>query len=148
MNTQRSVYDRFVCLLMRHGHKSCARKILATACGVAQAQLGNTVLGPKEIVDTALLHVHPLMEVRSVRVGGSKYQVPALLNPGRRTNLGLTWLKEGAKNRGGSSSLGFAHMLGLELADAVCKQGYARRKRDEMHKLVEANRAYMHYRWW
>lgn len=96
----------------------------------------------------ALQNVMPTLEVRKVRVSGSTYLVPAILYKRRQESLAIKWIIESAKNKQKTSKFSFAQCLADEIYDAFKKQGQARQKRDELHRLALANRAYMRYRWW
>lgn len=150
---QSLVLERFTSILMRHGHKAQARKVLHQALTLGRSLVRSSLNqspSAQEFLAQAVGHVRPSLEVRRVRVAGTVYQTPAIV-PGRRQDtLAFRWLIEGARQRGkgGRYKKGFAAGLGYELADAWNKQGHARKKRDDLHRLAEANRAYAHYRWW
>ena len=100
-------------------------------------------------VDTAIENVRPFFEVKKDRVAGSTYQVPALIGQARSESKAMNWLKESAQDRKRKNpSLSFEECFAEEIFDAVQKQGGARHKRHELHNLVEANRAFAHFRWW
>ena len=96
----------------------------------------------------ALENVTPSLEVRKVRVRGSTYLVPAVLNKKKQETLALKWLIESAKKRQKNSKFNFSICLAEEIYDASRKLGHARQKRDELHRLAQMNRAYIRYRWW
>jgi small subunit ribosomal protein S7 len=96
----------------------------------------------------ALQNVMPTLEVRKVRVSGSTYLVPAILYKKRQESLAMKWIIEAAKKKQKSSKSNFAQCLADEVYDASKKLGQARQKRDDLHRLAQANRAYMRYRWW
>jgi small subunit ribosomal protein S7 len=98
---------------------------------------------PVEVFDTAMRNVAPAMEVKPRRVGGATYQVPMEVPPVRRTTLAIRWVLDAAKTRAGKS---FAEKLADELLDAYKNEGASIRKREETHKMAEANRAFSHYR--
>ena len=102
-----------------------------------------TKRNPLEIFDQAIKNVSPVMEVKPRRVGGATYQVPMEVPPYRRFALASRWILQSAKGRSGKS---FAEKLAWELIDASTGQGSAIRKREEVHKMAEANRAFSHYR--
>jgi small subunit ribosomal protein S7 len=102
-----------------------------------------TQKNPLEVFETALKNVSPVMEVRPRRVGGATYQVPMEVSADRRTTLALRWILSAARDRSGKS---FSDKLAGELIDAFNETGTAIRKRDETHKMAEANRAFSHYR--
>jgi small subunit ribosomal protein S7 len=102
-----------------------------------------TEKNPLEVFDAALKNVGPVMEVRPRRVGGATYQVPMEVSSDRRTTLAIRWLLSASRDRSGKS---FADKLASELIDASNETGASIRKRDETHKMAEANRAFSHYR--
>lgn len=110
--------------------------------------LDNSSLFALEIVETAILNCMPHLQVRKVRVAGTTYLVPALLAKKKQEALAIRWIIEAAKKKKKSSKLSFAECLADEIIDAYLKQGYARAKRAELHRLAEMNRAYIRYRWW
>lgn len=101
-----------------------------------------------QLLQQAIENVKPSFEVRKVRVRGTTYLVPAILRKKRQETLAIKWLIDSARIRKGKSSISFAESLSHELLDALKKQGQARQKRDELHKLAQMNRAYTRYRWW
>jgi small subunit ribosomal protein S7 len=126
--------------VMKRGKKSVATHLIYDAMDLIQER---TQKSPIEVFDTALKNVGPAMEVRPRRVGGATYQVPMEVAPDRRTTLAIRWLLSAAHERAGKS---FAEKLASELIDASNETGSAIRKRDETHKMAEANRAFSHYR--
>ena len=101
------------------------------------------------IFDEAILNIQPLFEVKKVRIAGTTYQVPALISQKRQENKAMNWLIESTlerKKKGTSQS--FEYCLAFEIYEAFLKQGHARQKRNELHKLAESNRAFSHFRWW
>jgi small subunit ribosomal protein S7 len=126
--------------VMKRGKKSVAAHLIYDAMDLIQER---TQKSPIEVFDTALKNVGPAMEVRPRRVGGATYQVPMEVAPDRRTTLAIRWLLSAAHERAGKS---FAEKLAAELIDASNETGSAIRKRDETHKMAEANRAFSHYR--
>nr|YP_010387304.1 ribosomal protein S7 [Chlorella ohadii]UPO68040.1 ribosomal protein S7 [Chlorella ohadii] len=100
------------------------------------------------LIFQALENITPSLEVRKVRVAGSTYLVPAALSKKKQENLALKWLIESAKKRQKNSNGNFSECLADEFLDASKKTGYARQKRDELHRLAQQNRAYIRYRWW
>jgi small subunit ribosomal protein S7 len=126
--------------VMKRGKKSVAAHLIYDAMDLIQER---TQKSPIEVFDTALKNVGPAMEVRPRRVGGATYQVPMEVAPDRRTTLAIRWLLSAAHERAGKS---FAEKLASELIDASNETGSAIRKRDETHKMAEANRAFSHYR--
>ncbi len=126
--------------VMKRGKKSTALSVIYGAMDLIQQR---TQKNPMEVFDTALKNVSPAMEVRPRRVGGATYQVPMEVAASRRMTLAIRWLLSAARERGGKS---FADKLASELIDAANETGAAIRKRDETHKMAEANRAFSHYR--
>lgn len=99
---------------------------------------------PLSVLETAFNNVTPLVEVRPRRVGGATYQVPVEVRQGRNTSLAMRWILKASRSRSGHS---MAEKLASELMDAYKSQGAAIKKREETHKMAEANRAFAHYRW-
>ena len=126
--------------VMTRGKKSTATRVIYSAMDLIQER---TQKHPLEVFDTALKNVSPAMEVRPRRVGGATYQVPMEVAADRRTTLAIRWILSAARERSGKS---FADKLAAELIDASNETGAAIRKRDETHKMAEANRAFSHYR--
>lgn len=131
---------RFVNSLMRDGKKNVARKILYQAFEIIEEKTGNEGI---EVFKNALENVTPVVEVRSRRVGGSTYQVPIEVRAGRGTTLGMRWIISASSGRNDKS---MALRLSRELLDASNNEGGAIRKKDEVHRMAEANRAFAHYR--
>jgi len=100
------------------------------------------------IVEQALRNCMPSLEVRKVRVAGTTYLVPTMLQKKKQETLALNWILEAAQKKKKSTKLSFAQCLADEIFEAFHKQGYARTKRNDLHRLAEANRAYIRYRWW
>ena len=130
----------FVNRLMYGGKKSTAQKIVYGAFDIMQERMGND---PVEMFETALNNVRPTVEVKPRRVGGSTYQVPVEVNRERGTALAMRWLIQNSRSRGGRS---MASKLANELMDAVQGQGASVKRRDEVHRMAEANRAFAHFR--
>jgi small subunit ribosomal protein S7 len=126
--------------IMKRGKKSVATHLIYDAMDLIKER---TQKDPLEVFDTALKNVGPAMEVRPRRVGGATYQVPMEVASDRRTTLAIRWILSAATERGGRS---FSDKLASELIDASNETGSAIRKRDETHKMAEANRAFSHYR--
>jgi len=126
--------------VMKRGKKSTATRLIYEAMDLIQER---TQKNPLEVFDAALKNVSPAMEVRPRRVGGATYQVPMEVAANRRLTLALRWILSAAHERGGHS---FPDKLAAELIDASNETGTAIRKRDETHKMAEANRAFSHYR--
>ncbi len=126
--------------IMQRGKKSTSTRSLYAALDLVKER---TQKNPLEVFEAALKNVGPAMEVRPRRVGGATYQVPMEVAADRRTTLSIRWILTAARERGGQS---FADKLAAELIDASNEAGAAIRKRDETHKMAEANRAFSHYR--
>jgi small subunit ribosomal protein S7 len=126
--------------IMKRGKKSLAVGLMYDAMDLIKER---TDKNPLEVFDNALRNVSPAMEVRPRRVGGATYQVPMEVSAERRTTLAIRWLLSAARDRSGKS---FPDKLASELIDATNETGAAIRKRDEAHKMAEANRAFSHYR--
>jgi small subunit ribosomal protein S7 len=126
--------------VLKRGKKSVAVGLIYKAMDLIQER---TSKNPLDVFDGALKNVAPVMEVRPRRVGGATYQVPMEVSSDRRTTLALRWILSAARERAGKS---FPEKLAGELIDAFNEQGAAIRKRDETHKMAEANRAFSHYR--
>ena len=126
--------------IMKRGKKSLAVSLMYDAMDLIKER---TDKNPLEVFDTGLRNVSPAMEVRPRRVGGATYQVPMEVSADRRTTLAIRWILSAARDRSGNS---FPDKLASELIDAMNETGAAIRRRDEAHKMAEANRAFSHYR--
>ena len=126
--------------VLKRGKKSVAVGLIYKAMDLIKER---TEKNPLDVFDGALKNVAPVMEVRPRRVGGATYQVPMEVSSDRRTTLALRWILSAAHDRSGKS---FPDKLAGELIDAFNETGAAIRKRDEIHKMAEANRAFSHYR--
>ena len=126
--------------VLKRGKKSVATGLIYKAMDLIKER---TEKNPLDVFDGALKNVAPVMEVRPRRVGGATYQVPMEVSSDRRTTLALRWILSAARDRSGKS---FPDKLSGELIDAFNETGEAIRKRDETHKMAEANRAFSHYR--
>ena len=131
---------KFVNVLMTSGKKAVAERIIYGAFSQIAQKSGKD---PLEVFTLALSNVRPMVEVKSRRVGGANYQVPVEVRPMRRTALAMRWLKESARKRG-EKSMGIR--LAGELLDAAEGRGGAIKKREEVHRMAEANKAFAHYR--
>jgi len=127
--------------MLRRGKKSTSMSVMYDTLDLIQERAGGK--DPVEVFETALNNVSPAMEVRPRRVGGATYQVPMEVPPARRKTLAIRWVLDSARARAGKS---FAEKLADELMDAYKNEGAAIRKREETHKMAEANRAFSHYR--
>lgn len=135
------VVAKFIAALMRDGKKSVAESLMYNAFDQIEQKTKNA---PIKTFEQALDNVRPMIEVKSRRVGGSTYQVPTEIRPSRRTALAIRWLIAYARGR---SELGFASKLAGELMDAANNRGAAVKKKEDTHKMAEANKAFAHYRW-
>lgn len=127
--------------MFTRGKKSTATRVMYDAMELISTR--NNGKDPVEVFEVALKNVAPVMEVRPRRVGGATYQVPMEVAPVRRTTLAIRWILDAATARSGKS---FAEKLADELMDAFKNEGASIRKREETHKMAEANRAFSHYR--
>jgi small subunit ribosomal protein S7 len=134
------VLATFVQHMMLRGKRSLAMRLMYDTLDIIQEKTGKPGI---ETFDTAMKNVSPVMEVRPRRVGGATYQVPMEVPSDRRMTLAIRWILTSARTRSGKS---FAEKLAGELMDAATNQGAAIRKREETHKMAEANRAFSHYR--
>ena len=131
----------FIRKIMLGGKKSTAQSVFYGAMDIMQEKEGKE---PLAILQQAVTNATPLLEVRPRRVGGANYQVPVEVRKGRDVALALRWLIKASRERSGKS---MAEKLSSELLDASKGQGAAVKKREETHKMAEANRAFAHYRW-
>ena len=132
---------KFINMVMVDGKKAVAEKILYGALDTLSERTGGE---PMDVLEKALDNVRPMVEVKSRRVGGATYQVPIEVRPIRRNTLAMRWLIESARKR---SEKSMAKRLAGELADAADSRGSAVKKREETHRMAEANKAFSHYRW-
>lgn len=132
---------KFINVLMVDGKKSIAESIVYNALDTLAQRTGKEAL---EAFEAALENVRPTVEVKSRRVGGSTYQVPVEVRPTRRNALGMRWIVEAARKRGDKS---MALRLANELSDAADNKGSAVKKREDVHRMAEANKAFAHFRW-
>ncbi|TLY30009.1 MAG: 30S ribosomal protein S7 [Nitrospirae bacterium] len=132
---------KFINILMSRGKKSNAERVCYGAFDLIQQKTGND---PLKIFKAAIDNVKPVVEVKSRRVGGASYQVPIEIRPSRRLSLALRWISEYARARGGKS---MPERLAGELLDAANNTGASVKKREDMHRMAEANKAFAHYRW-
>jgi len=133
--------SKFVASIMRDGKKSTAESLLYGAFDIISDKTNED---PLKVFEKALENVKPMIEVKSRRVGGSTYQVPTEIRPSRRTALGIRWVIGYARSRG---EKGFGARLAGELMDAANGRGASVKKREDTHKMAEANKAFAHYRW-
>jgi small subunit ribosomal protein S7 len=132
---------KFMNVVMLSGKKAVAERIVYGALAQVQTKSGKD---PLEVFDVAINNIKPLVEVKSRRVGGANYQVPVEVRPVRRLALAMRWLREAAKKR---SEKSMDLRLAGELLDAAEGRGSAMKKRDDTHKMAEANKAFSHFRW-
>ena len=153
--------DKFINLLMRDGKKTKAAKLFFDMLIFLKKRIEKDTDKKLSLVkhfthDISVLHllsqavenVTPSLEVRKVRVSGTTYLVPAILRKKRQQTTAIRWIIDSARKKQNNSNLCFSECLADEFFDAYKKQGQARQKRDELHRLAEANRAYIRYRWW
>ena len=133
---------RFINMVMISGKKSVAEKIVYGAMDTITDR--NKGADAVEMVEKALENVAPMVEVKSRRVGGATYQVPVEVRPKRRQTLAMRWIIDAARKRGEKS---MPNRLAGELLDAVEQRGTAVKKREDTHRMAEANKAFAHYRW-
>jgi small subunit ribosomal protein S7 len=131
---------KFVNVLMKAGKKSVAERIIYGAFSIISTKSGKD---PLEVFGLAVNNVRPMVEVKSRRVGGANYQVPVEVRPVRRSALAMRWLREAAHKR---SEKSMTQRLAGELMEAAEGRGGAMKKRDEVHRMAEANKAFAHYR--
>jgi len=132
---------KFVNNIMRRGKKSVAERILYGALDIIQERAKED---PLKLFEKSVSNVKPVIEVKSRRVGGATYQVPTEVRPERRTALAIRWLISYARER---SEKSMEEKLAAELIDAANNRGGAVKKREDVHKMAEANKAFAHYRW-
>lgn len=137
-SNEERLYKRFINLLMTCGKKAKARAILYKVL---------LRLPPSVTVTGAVENVKPIVEVRKVRVGGKTYEVPAILKTQRQETMAIRWIVQSAiKEQRRNNKI--AQCIFTEIINASQKKGQARKKRDDLHRKAEDNRAFMHYRWW
>lgn len=132
---------RLVNQMMVDGKKGTSQKILYKAFNLVKERSGND---PMEVFEQALKNIMPVLEVKARRVGGANYQVPIEVRPERRTTLGLRWLVQYSRLRGEKT---MEERLANEILDAANNTGASVKKREDTHKMAEANKAFAHYRW-
>ncbi len=135
------VVTKLINQIMQKGKKGTAQKILYTAFDIVKEKTGKD---PMDVYNEALENIKPALEVKTRRVGGSNYQVPIEVEDSRAQTLALRWLVNYAKLRNGK---GMAENLANEIIDAANGTGGAVKKREDTHKMAEANKAFAHYRW-
>jgi small subunit ribosomal protein S7 len=138
---QSPVVQEFINRMMHSGKKSVARGVLYRSLATIQERMNRE---PLEVLEQAIKNVSPVVEVKPRRVGGANYQVPVEVPQDRRMSLAMRWILAAARTRPGKS---MKDKLAAELMDAANNQGAAIKRREEVHRMAEANRAFAHYRW-
>jgi len=133
--------SKFITMIMEDGKKSVAEQIMYGALDQVAAKKGGESL---PVLEQAMERVRPIVEVKSRRVGGATYQVPVEVRPSRRNSLAMRWLIDSARKR---SEKSMAFRLAGELMDAAESKGTAVKKKEDTHRMAEANKAFSHYRW-
>lgn len=133
--------SRFINKMMMNGKKTVSQRVVYSALDQIEKEVHRPGI---ELFEQAVKNATPMMEVKARRVGGATYQVPTEVRPSRRLTLAMRWLIRGARARSGRP---IAERLAQELLEASRGQGSAVRRREEMHRMAEANRAFAHYRW-
>lgn len=134
--------SKFINHVMLHGKKSVAENLVYDAFEIIKKE--EKVEDPLEVFDAALKNAAPQMEIRSRRVGGANYQVPYEVRPERRLYLAMTWILNAARSGKGKDA---AHFLAQEIIQASKNEGAAVKKREDTHKMAEANKAFAHFAW-
>ena len=133
--------SRFINAIMLSGKKGVAQSIMYGAMEIIQTKTGKD---PMDVFETAMNNVMPILEVKARRVGGSNYQVPVEVRPERRRTLAIRWLVTHSRKRGEKT---MAQRLAGELMDAANGTGAAVKKKEDVHRMAEANKAFAHFRW-
>ncbi|WP_073249888.1 30S ribosomal protein S7 [Caloramator proteoclasticus] len=136
-----TVVTKLINKIMWDGKKGVAQKICYDAFEIIREKTGKD---PLEVFETAMNNVMPVLEVKARRIGGATYQVPVEVRPDRRQTLGIRWLVDAARNRGEKY---MRLRLAAEIMDAANNTGAAVKKKEDTHKMAEANKAFAHYRW-
>ena len=136
-----TLVSKFINCIMRDGKKSIAESMIYGAFDIIEKKVNEQ---PLKVFEKAIENVRPMIEVKSRRVGGSTYQVPTEIRPTRRTALGIRWIISYACGR---SEKGMAQKLASELLDAANQRGASIKKKEDTHKMAEANKAFAHFRW-
>lgn len=157
-SSETRLFNRFLNFLTKKGKKSTAESIFSKTLYllIKKANEGNITISYSNetisiftIIDQAISNVKPFFEVKKVRVAGTTYQVPSLIQSKRQEGIAIYWILQSASERKKKNpSQKFENCLAFEIFEAFQKQGQARMKRNELHKLAEANRAFSHFRWW
>ncbi len=132
---------KFVNCVMKNGKKNAARRVVKEALLIAEEKIGEPAL---DVLKKAFDNIKPTVEVKSRRIGGSTYQVPTDIKTGRQMALAFRWLIDFSRKR---SEKGFAKKLASEVLDAYNQRGGAMKKKEDTHKMAEANKAFAHFRW-
>ena len=135
---------KFINMLMKSGKKSVAENIVYDALTQISERQKQTEEQAVELLERALENIKPMVEVKSRRVGGATYQVPIEVRPARRRTLAMRWVIDAARKRNEKS---MSQRLANELMDAADNRGGAVKKREDTHRMAEANKAFSHYRW-
>jgi len=135
------IVEKFICSMMWEGKKSTAQRVFYGAMDQVAKKTNDDAL---KIFKKAIENVKPTLEVKTRRVGGANYQVPVEVNPFRRQSLAIRWLLQNARTRGGKN---LTTKLAEELLDASNGRGGAIKKKEDVHRMAEANKAFAHYRW-
>ena len=135
------IVEKFICSMMYEGKKSTAQRVFYGAMDQVAKKTNDE---PLKIFKKAIENVKPLLEVKTRRVGGANYQVPVEVNADRRTSLAIRWLISYSRGRG---EKGMIDKLTNELLDAANGKGAAIKKKEDVHRMAEANKAFAHYRW-
>jgi len=135
---------KFMNIIMKDGKKSVAESVVYGAIDRIAERQNTAPAAAVEVLERALQNVEPAVEVKSRRVGGANYQVPVEVRPIRRRALAMRWVIDAARKR---SEKSMAHRLANELMDAADNRGSAVKKREDTHRMAEANKAFSHYRW-
>ncbi len=133
--------SKFINLLMLNGKKSIAEKILYNSLNILKSKFKKSRI---ELLELAINNVKPIVEIKKRRVGGTTYQIPIEVRPSRGNTLAMRWIILSARKRSKNKML---LNLSEELLEAINNRGLAVKKRDEVHKIAEANKAFAHYRW-
>ncbi len=136
-----TLVSKFINVTMRRGKKSLAEKIVYGAMEILRTKMKED---PLKVMERAVENVRPLLETKSRRVGGATYQVPVEVLPNRSLSLAIRWIVQYAKERSGKS---MQEKLAAEIMDAANNRGGAIKKKEDTHKMAEANRAFAHYKW-
>jgi small subunit ribosomal protein S7 len=136
-----TILAKFINKLMLGGKRSTARRLVYAALERASKKMG---IGPMELFEQALENAKPQLEVKSRRIGGATYQVPVEMSPERRQSVAMRWIIQYSRARPGRA---MEEALAQELMDCVNNQGSTIKKKDDTHRMAEANRAFAHYRW-